>query len=77
MDEANGTTNKTVGNNGSTPTIKVKAKNVLSRDIPDVDDNATLPSLQTNADKMEEEGDTALHNILNVPPPIRRKIVNN
>ena len=44
--EVNRSTNRTVENDGSRPTIKVDTTNVVSRDIPDVDDNATLPSLQ-------------------------------
>ena len=77
VNKANGTTNRTVGNTGSTTTIKVDAKNVVSRDIPDVDDNATLPSLQTKTDEMEEEGNTTIKDMLNTPPPVRRTIVND
>ena len=77
VDEAHGTTNRTVGNAGSTPTIKFDAMNVVSRDIPDIDDNANITSLQTKTDKMEEEGDTTIHNTLNAPTPKRRTIVND
>ena len=50
---------------------------MVSRDISDVDDNTTLPFLQTKADEMEEEGDTTIHDILIAPHPIHQTIVNN
>jgi len=39
---------------------KTDAKNVVSRDIPDVEDNTTLPSLHTKAGEDEEGGATAM-----------------
>ena len=76
-EEENGATNRLFGNAGTTSNIKVDAKNMISKDIPDVDNIATLSSLQTDADKMEEDGDTTVHVMLNVPPLIHRTIVNN
>jgi len=77
VDEANGKIHRTVGNDGFTPTIKVNAKNMVSRVIPDIDYNTTLPSLHTKADEMEEEGATTIHDILNAWSTTRRMIVND
>ena len=75
--EANGATSRLFGNAGATPNIKVDAKKVVSREIFDVDDNSTLPSLQKKANEMEEDGNTTVHAILNAPPRMRRTIVND
>lgn len=64
VNKTNETINRTVGNTDSTHTMKVDAKYVLSRDIHNVDDNATLPSLKTKTTEMEEDGDATIHDIL-------------
>ena len=50
---------------------------MVSRDVPDEDDNNTLPSLHTKADDVEEDDETAMKDMLNAPPPMRRTIVND
>ena len=62
---------------GATKRVTIDAKNVVSRDVLDEDDNNTLPSLHTKADNVEEDDGTALNDMLNAPPPTRRTIVND
>ena len=75
--EVIGNTNRKTGNAASEPIIKIDAKNMVSRDIPDVDDNATLPSLDIKVEDIEEEGDPMLNDILHTPPPMQRTIIND
>ena len=56
--------------------IKINAKNVVTRDIPDIDDSVTLPSLHINAGKGEEDN-TTMYNILKAPPPMSQPLVND
>ena len=59
------------GRNMAIDTSKKKtidAKNVVSRNVPDVEDDQTLPSLHTKAGESEEGGSTAMQNILSSPP---------
>ena len=59
------------------PNVVVDAKNVLSRNAPDGDDNDTLPSLNTKVDEIEEDGIPIMQDMLTAPLPMRRTIVND
>ena len=52
-------------------------KNVVTREVPDKDDNDTLPSLQTKVDDVEEGGNGIMNELLNAPPSVRRTILND
>jgi len=56
---------------------KIDVKNVLSSDVPGVEDNNTLPSLHTKSGEDEEGGATAMQEILISPPPMRRIVAND
>ena len=64
-------------NADSTPYINGDARNIISIDKSDIDDNATIPQLETKANKMEENILTAIQDILYEPPPTRQTIVND
>ena len=67
----------TTGEEQGTNRITIDARNVVSREVPDEDDNNILPSLHTKADEVEENNGTVLKDMLNAPPFIRCTIVNN
>ena len=50
---------------------------MVSRDVPNEDNNKTLPSLHAKVDEVEEDDGTVLKDILNAPPLMRCTIVNN
>ena len=60
-----------------TKQITIDAKNLVSHDVPDENDNNTLPSLHSNADEVEVDDSTVLKDVLNDPPLMRRTIVND
>ena len=49
----------------------------MTREVPDAEDNNSLPSLHTKADDVEENDGSVLKNLLYAPPPMRRTIVND
>lgn len=54
----------------------IDAKNVVTMDVPDVEDNQTLPSLRTKVG--DEEGvSTMMQDILMSPPPMQRSATND
>ena len=54
------------------------AKNVVSREVSDTEDNDALPSLRTKTDAVEEGGNEAMHDLLNDPTsPVWRTILND
>ena len=61
----------------ATQRITIDAKNVVSREVPDAEDNNSLPSLHTKADDVEECDGSVLKDLLNAPPPMRRTIAND
>ena len=48
----------------------------MSKEEPDVDDDNTLPSLQTKSGEDEAGDDTQMNDILISPPSMKRSIVN-
>ena len=67
----------TTGEEQGTNRITIDARNVVSREVPDEDDNNILPSLHTKADEVEENNGTVLKDMLNAPPLMQRTIVND
>ena len=67
----------TTGGEQGTKLITIDAKNVVSREVPDEDDNNTLSSLHTRVDEVEEDDGTALKDMLYAHPLMRRTIVDN
>ena len=68
------------GRKGAIDTSKkaeIVAKNIISRDVPNIEDNKTLPSLHKKAGEDEEGGATAMKEILMLSPPMQRKVANN
>ena len=53
------------------------ANNVVSREVPDTDDNDIFSSLQTKSDNVNEGDNDVMNEFLNNPSPIRRTIPND
>ena len=61
------------------PKVVIDATKVTTRDIPDEEDNASLPSLNTKVegeDTVENNVET-MQTLLNAPPPLRRTTTND
>ena len=65
------------GGHKATRRVTIDAKNVVSRDVSDNCDNNIFLSLNNKADDVEEDDTTAMKDMLNEPPPMRRTIVND
>ena len=57
--------------------ITIDTKNMVSWDVPGDNGDNTLPSLQTKADDIEENGAYVMKEFLNSPPPIRCTIIKD
>jgi len=55
----------------------IDAKNNVSSDVPDTDNNNTLLSLQTKVDEVEDSGNVVMYELLNAPPLMRWTTINN
>lgn len=71
VDAANTTSQRDIAIN-VTKKKSVDTKNIVSRDISDVDENKTLPLLHIKAGEGGED-ETTMYDILSDPPPMRSK----
>ena len=70
-DEAEDTTTK------DKPKVVIDATNVVTREVPDEEDNDLLPTLNTKVESDEDDNVATMQAILNVPPPVRCTIVDD
>ena len=61
---------------GATKKTSIDAKNVVTIDIPDVNDNETLPLPHIKAGEGDEDN-TTMNDIITAPPPMIRTLVND
>ena len=61
------------------PKVVIDATKVITRDVPDEEDNASLPSLNTKVegDDTVENNVATMQKLLNAPPPLRRTTTND
>ena len=57
-----------------TTKVVIDAKNKVSRDVLDANDNDSLPSINTKADEIDSTSGNGMYDFLHAPPPTRYAI---
>ena len=64
-------------NTNDKPKVVIDAKNIITRDVPDEEDNASIPTLNTKAEGEGVDNAAMMQSMLSEPPPLRRNNTND
>ena len=64
-------------NTSDKPKVVIDAKNIITRDVPDEEDNASIPTLNTKVEGEGVDNAAMMQSMLSEPPPLRRNNAND
>ena len=64
-------------NSTDKPKVVIDAKNSITRDVPDEEDNASIPTLNTKVEGEGVDNAAMMQSMLSEPPPLRRNNTND